>query len=180
MNRKEFLKGAAGTMAFAALCGAGMNQKSVWAEEGMTLEEKVQYLMDREAIAECQYLYARGCDWRDADMLASAFDETITVDYPTGTSLADVPGSAMAQGIVGNFIDNGIVTQHYMNLYEIKIDGDHATALVYLRATHKKEGVDFWILGGYYENSYVRTANGWKIKTVKLTTVYEEGESYTG
>ena len=44
----------------------------------------------------------------------------------------------------------------------------------------KKEGVDFWILGGYYENSYVRTANGWKIKTVKLTTVYEEGESYTG
>ena len=86
----------------------------------------------------------------------------------------------MAQGIVGNFIQNNITTQHYMNMYEIKIDGDTATGLVYLRATHKKPDVDFWILGGFYENSYIRTENGWKIKTVKLNTVYEEGESYTG
>ena len=178
MNRKEFLKGAAGTMAMAAFCGAGLNVKTAAAEG--TLEEKVQYLLDREAITECQYRYARGCDLQDAALLASAFDETISVDYPTGTKLDDVPGPGMAQGIVGNFIENKITTQHYMNMYEIKVDGDTATGLVYLRATHKKPDVDFWILGGYYENSYVRTENGWKIKTVKLTTVYEEGESYTG
>lgn len=145
-----------------------------------TLEEKVQYLLDREAITECQYRYARGCDLQDAELLASAFDETISVDYPTGTKASDIPGSSMAQGIAGNFIQNSITTQHYMNVYEIKIDGDTATALVYLRATHKKPDVDFWILAGYYENSYVRTEDGWKIKTVKLNTVYEEGESYTG
>lgn len=178
MKRKDFLKGAAGTMAMAAFFGTGMNATTAAAEG--TLEEKVQYLLDREAITECQYRYARGCDLQDAELLASAFDETISVDYPTGTKLADVPGLGMAQGIVGNFIENGITTQHYMNLYEIKIDGDTASALVYLRATHKKVDADFWIVGGFYENSYVRTANGWKIKTVKLTTVYEEGESYTG
>lgn len=178
MNRKDFMKGAAGAVAMTALFGGGMDATTAVAEE--TIEAKVQHLLDREAIKECQYRYARGCDLQDAELLASAFDETISVDYPTGTKVADVPGAGMAQGIVGNFIENNYTTQHYMNVYEIKIDGDTATALVYLRATHKKPDVDFWILGGYYENSYVRTENGWKIKTVKLTTVYEEGEAYTG
>lgn len=177
MDRKTFLKGAAGSMAL--LCGAAMGTGSARAEE-TTLEEKIQYLMDREAITECQYRYARACDTQDAALLAEAFDEAISVDYPTGTKLEDIPGAGMAQGIVGNFIENHITTQHYMNVYEIRVDGDTATALVYLRATHKKPDADFWILGGYYENSYVRTEKGWKIKTVRLTTTYEEGESYTG
>lgn len=111
MNRKEFLKGAAGTMAMAALCGAGLSGKSAAAEG--SLEEKIQYLLDREAIMECQYLYARGCDMQDADLLASAFDETITVYYPlVDLRLENTPGKDMAQGIVGSFIKDGITTQH--------------------------------------------------------------------
>lgn len=179
MNRKEFLKGAAGTMAIAALCGAGLNDKAAAAEG--TLEEKVQYLLDREAIAECQYRYARGCDMKDTDLLASAFDETITVYYPlVDLKLENTSGKDMAQGIVGSFVKDGITTQHYMNVYEIRIDGDTASGITYLRATHKKEGSDFWIHGGYYDNTYVRTENGWRIKSVALYGMYDEGVPYTG
>lgn len=183
MDRKTFLRGTTGAAALAALCAASPGLAFADSADNVDNDTAatVQLLADRASITECQYRYARGADLQDADLLASAFDETISVYYPlTGTQQNDVSGIDMARGITDNFIENGIITQHYMNVYQIDIDGDAASAITYLRATHVKDDMDPYIVGGYYENTYVRTADGWKIKTVTLWNTYEEGPAYFG
>ena len=175
---------AAGAAALVTATGgaaslAHANDADAQADGLAQLAADIQLLQDRAEITECQYRYARGADMQDADLLASAFDEIISVSYPdSDTVMEDVPGPDMAAGIVGNFVENGVTTQHFMNVYQIEIDGDEASALTYLRATHKMEGADFFIVGGYYENTYRRTEQGWRIKTVSLTYTYTEGEDY--
>lgn len=139
--------------------------------------DDTRLLMDKLAIMGCQYKYALGVDLKDPSILADAFDEVIDVYYPlTGTKLDGCIGTEMAAGLVTGL--DGIVTQHMMTNFTIEVDGDTAKAKTYLRAMHIKPDSPQYEVGGYYENTYVRTADGWKIKTVTLNNTYDLGESY--
>ena len=107
------------------------------------------------------------------------FDEYINVSYQDGTVIENNLGRDMAAGIIGNFTEKGIGSQHFLTVYSVDIKGDEATATTYMRATHTMEGMDNYIGGGYYTNGFVRTPNGWRIKSVNLTNVYREGENFT-
>lgn len=175
-SRRDFAKNAGIAMGAAAgslMLGGSLAQA---AEDGGR-GDAVSYLMDYNAICACQYSYALGIDMKKPELIA--FDETIDVCYPaTGTVLEGRSGPDFAKSLVDNMAARDIVTQHYMNVYELAIEGDAAHGLTYLRATHLMEGADIYIVGGYYENDYVRTPDGWKIKRVQLTYTYEEGETY--
>lgn len=180
-SRATFVKGACG-MTAAAILGAFVPHCASADEAAGTedLAAQVQYLTDYVAISECQYRYALGVDGKDIELLTNdVFDTYINVSYPDGTVIQDKLGREMAAGIVTSFADKGINTQHFLTVYNVDIDGDEATAITYMRATHTMEGMENYIGGGYYTNSFVRTPDGWRIKSVTLTNVYREGVNFT-
>lgn len=173
MERKEFVRTAGLAAGVLAL---GVPAMALAEGSDGDLAADVQYLKDRAEIEEAQYRYALGIDSKDVDLLISAFDETISAKYIPGNTMEDIPSASLAQGIIDNFVTKGATTQHFMNVMRIEIDGDTASATTYLRATHVVEGTPNYIVGGRYDNTYVRTESGWRIKTVQLTYEYEENE----
>lgn len=177
-SRRDFVStAAAGTLA-ATAAAAGLLTNTAHAEGSDASE--VQLLKDRNEIVECQYRYAWGLDSKDEAVLATAFADTIDTYYPdAGVELNGISGPDFGASMISQFAKINMTTQHYMNVYSVEIDGDTAFARTYLRATHVIEGLEPYIVGGYYENNYVRTDEGWRIKRVSLYYTYTEGEDIT-
>ena len=58
-------------------------------------------------------------------------------------------------------------TQHLVGNHQVNVTGDTATHRCQLHAQHVKtgtEGGDNFIIGGYYDDVFARTAGGWRIK----------------
>jgi hypothetical protein len=58
-------------------------------------------------------------------------------------------------------------TQHLVGNHQVVVTGDSATHRCQLHAQHVRtgtEGGDNFIIGGYYDDVFVRTAEGWRIK----------------
>lgn len=58
-------------------------------------------------------------------------------------------------------------TQHLVGNHQVNITGDTATHRCQLHAQHVKtgtEGGDNFIIGGYYDDIFVRTSNDWRIQ----------------
>jgi len=58
-------------------------------------------------------------------------------------------------------------TQHLVGNHQVVVTGDTATHRCQLHAQHVKtgtEGGDNFIIGGYYDDVFVRTASGWRIQ----------------
>ena len=58
-------------------------------------------------------------------------------------------------------------TQHLVGNHQVNVTGNTATHRCQLHAQHVKtgtEGGDNFIIGGYYDDVFVRTANGWRIQ----------------
>ena len=58
-------------------------------------------------------------------------------------------------------------TQHLVGNHQVNATGDTATHRCQLHAQHVKtgtEGGDNFIIGGYYDDVFVRTSNGWRIQ----------------
>jgi len=64
-------------------------------------------------------------------------------------------------------------TQHIITNHVITIDGDQATCVAYVQAQHYNPE-SILTVGGYYTNNMERTAEGWKISKLKLTTMWTQ------
>ena len=172
-TRRQFM-GAAG-MAAAGLAVGLVGAPDARADEDVAA--KVAWLQDRADIEACQYRYALGVDSKDPELMASAFCELMDAKYYSGTEFQGKDSLAFCTSIIENFERNGVTTQHFMNMMSLEIDGDTAYGCTYLRATHVVEETgQEWVIGGHYDNTYVRTPEGWRIKLVTLNKVYLEGE----
>ena len=70
-----------------------------------------------------------------------------------------------------------IVTMHHVHHPEISVDGDSATGRWYLYDKVLAPEHDFYLEGAaFYEDSYLRTSEGWKI----ARTGYERTWELTG
>ena len=174
-SRRAFV-GAMGMTAIGAAAGLAATGA---AHADDDLAARVAYLEDRAEIEACQYRYALGIDSKDPELMASAFCELMDAKYYSGTEFYDKDSFAFCQSCIASFADNDIATQHYMNVMSLEIDGDEAKACIYLRATHVVQPTgQEWVIGGHYDNTYVRTPEGWRIKMVTLAKVYLEGDDF--
>jgi uncharacterized protein (TIGR02246 family) len=139
----------------------------------MSGEDEVQRLLDIEAIKKLRGQYTRAIDTKDWDLYAASLAEDARLATDGGVNEG-------RDTIVAN-ISKALTTAktvHHLHTPEIELTGpDSATATWAMN-----DYVDFgaFLLRGYghYHEEYVRTADGWKIKSSTLTRlrVDTEGE----
>ena len=133
-------------------------------------------LKDRLAIIDVVNNMGTLADLGQYDRLEQLFTDEVTLDY-----------TSLFPGEVQNISSDRLMTQwqstlpgfdatqHQITNHQITIDGDEATAVAYVRATHKL-GNEMWVVGGYYVDELVRTDEGWKLKAIQYNALYEEGD----
>ncbi len=149
------------------------------------MEKDIKLTIDELAIEELQYRYALAIDTKNQQMLRDVYADIIDYDF-RGYALnpdmhaEDVPAESWVQGTF-DIIKGLQHTEHQMTNFNVKVDGDTAEAIFYLKAQHflpNRLGGSWCECGGYYKNKYVRTDKGWKIRKVNLNYFYWEGNQY--
>lgn len=140
-------------------------------DKAMTLEQRIQRLEDIEAIKKLQATYGHYCDkgWNDKDMyyreVASLFTEDATWDSPLMAMHAKGH-----EEIAQLFADMNESSEFFMHSFSnpiIDIEGDTAKAkwLLYVGGNIDEKTV---LTFASYDNVYVRTEAGWRIKAIQL------------
>jgi len=139
----------------------------------------LQDLIDKDAISQTVYQYARAVDAHDWPLYADCFTPTLYRDF-----------SDFAPGVVGEIsnidwaaevsktLPGFDATQHNSTNHHHVLNGDSATCVSYMTAEHIfiENGVsDSVTLGGAYTNDLIRTAAGWKIARCVLSVRWSRG-----
>jgi 3-phenylpropionate/cinnamic acid dioxygenase small subunit len=142
----------------------------------MTLEQQVQWLVDRARIGDRLIAFARALDTRDWAAYVDGYADGGVLDLPDpmGSGRIVVPKDRLPEFVQGLGRYGG--THHLSTNHEIAIDGDRATSRSYLQAVHVRATPDdHWTGGGWYDCEYVRTPDGWKFMRVRLSVVWMDG-----
>lgn len=150
------------------------------------LEQKIQELLDIEEIARLKAKYCFGCD----GVSSSDVNRNRQVDYELVASL--FTEDARLEG-VGRCEGREAIREYYKGIQRlplaihcvatplIEVDGDTATGkwhgIIPLITTEEK--VAAWLVG-IYQDEFVRTPQGWKIKKLGFTPHFltPAGESW--
>lgn len=145
------------------------------------LESRVRRLEDRALISERVINYAVGVDRRDWAMFAHCFTDPVHADF----SASGVPAADFARddlvALVRSPLSGFTATQHLSPNHVIEFDDndpDRATCYSYMYAQHyleESERGDFFLLRGYYTNHMLRTADGWRIESLRQHVSWSEG-----
>jgi hypothetical protein len=157
----------------------------------MTIDNKVQYLLDRLEIQDVLALYARGQDDHQGydggilDDWNRVFTPDATVDYteagPPFGIFSHVELAAVMRGVAH---DPGLMNgsfhkwQHMQGLPTVEIAGDSAKVRTDLLATHvgRTHADTPWHLfdAAIFHDDFVRTPLGWRIAYRRLQVTYVE------
>lgn len=137
----------------------GMNTSITAAPAALSPEE----LADIRAIRRLTHDYARAVDTSNIDDLISLFTED--AEWDTSEFGMDIErGHAALRKFFTGLIDNTRSRSHMALNHRIDLDGDVASATVYLHAfVIMADGRNDESIG-YYADDYVRTTSGWKIR----------------
>lgn len=140
----------------------------------------LQQLLDRAEISDVQLRYARGTDSRDWPLFRSCFADELDADF---SEVVAVPAARLRADdwlkSVAPMMESFVATHHAMsNLLITFEDDDHATCVAYVQARHHRPnatGDSDQTVYGFYTNKFVRTADGWRISSVKLSVSWMTG-----
>ena len=139
----------------------------------MTVEGDVQRLLDIEAIKQLRGRYSRAVDTKDWDLFAASLADDARLSTEGGVHEGrDAIVAAVSRALAT------ATTVHHQHTPEIEITGPDAATGTWAM----EDFVDFgtFVLRGFghYVEEYVRTADGWQIKSSTLIRlrVDTEGE----
>jgi SnoaL-like domain len=141
---------------------------------------------DRDEITSRVYEYAYGIDTRDFALYRSIFCDEITTDFSSYEGRGG-PRSMTADQWVAQVrpLFVGLdATQHTMSNPLVDLDvggegaGDRARCRMYVQAAHFLWSAPEpeYTIGGYYDDTLVRTGDGWRIDGVTLTVWWRRGD----
>ena len=142
-----------------------------------TLEQTVRWLADRAQISDLLHSFARALDTRDWQAYADNYTDDGVLELPprSGAGRIVLHRADMPERVPKSLAAYS-GTWHLSTNHQIEVDGDTARSRSYLLATHVRESLpDHWQAGGWYDNTYRRTAKGWKFAHVRLTAVWLAG-----
>lgn len=136
---------------------------------------------DRDELVELMGRYADVSDTNDWHELSLAvFCDQITCDFSSlGAPVTIVSREVWCQQGERAFA-GWAATHHAITGHRISVDGDRATIRAHVRAEHwlgpeqAAGGPNCWLVVGFYDNTAVRTADGWRLDSVTLTAVHQE------
>ncbi|MGI9603682.1 MAG: nuclear transport factor 2 family protein [Acidimicrobiales bacterium] len=134
----------------------------------------LQRLDDERALIALTTDYCWALDQRRYEELDQIFTVDATCDY----GFVQVAGLDDIKALVAASLGPLDISQHLVSSPQIRIDGDIAELRCNLQAQHTKrgaEGGDNYLIGGYYEDTAVRTGDGWRISHRTLVMTWNEG-----
>lgn len=136
---------------------------------------------DRDELVELMSRYANMPDTKNWDELPrSVFCEEFSVDFsslgaPATTTTREEWSQQCKQAFAGWAATHHAITNHL-----IAIDGDQATIRAHIHVEHfappevAAGGPNCWLVTGFYDNTALRTPQGWRLSSVKLTMTHQE------
>ena len=142
-------------------------------------EAKLQMLMDRMEISDTMIHYCTSYDTRDWNAFRSTLTDPFELDFTCwwGGEPELVTPNEWAEKVRG-ILTGFKASQHFTTNHSINVNGDEAHGVFYVLAQHylpTEMGSNCFWLGGYYETSFVRTPDGWKISKHKFTYTWSDG-----
>ena len=124
--------------------------------------------------------YAFGLDTRDWELWRSIFTDEVLID--TSDYEPEPPPRRLPVDVYVSYVSRLFAgfeaTQHFIGTHRFSIDGDHAMITAHFRAEHwatTTHGSDRYTMFGTYSDECVRTAAGWRLTSVKLRLLRQEG-----
>jgi hypothetical protein len=136
---------------------------------------------DKLAIAEVLYGYATGVDTRNWTLYRALFADEVRIDfssYSEGRAPQQMAADDWVAGLVPLFTGLA-VTQHSMTNPLSMVDGQTAAITMYMQAHHVFDPTDpasYYTIGGYYDDTLVRSGDGWLLTGVRLTMTWQRGD----
>lgn len=144
------------------------------------MEEKIQWLFDRAKIQDVFISYATNVDKCDWASLKSIFTDDIERDLSSFTgSPPEKIKSAQHVNECRSTLPGFDSTQHFLLNNDIAIDGNQATAVVYMTADHTivEDSVQKqFTICGIYTFQLVRNDSDWKICGLTLNVLSTQGD----
>ena len=134
-------------------------------------------MSDHDAILDGLARYARGVDERSFRTVAALFTDDAVIDYAVGG------GAKLKAGELAAWLGRSMaifrMTQHHLGLPVIDVEGAAARTRVPVIATHVQERKDGAqsdaILYGTYTHEWTRSADGWRIRSLRFESHHGTG-----
>lgn len=145
-----------------------------------SLEQRIQALEDAEAIRTLKARYLFACDRKDPKAMRSCFpDGRVHIDYgPVGVfDNADALVALYTQVACHDYM---VEMHHGANPQIEVLDATHARgtwSLHYFLINTQVKSITQ--LGGYYEDEYLKTADGWKMSSTRFVATSTLALDYT-
>ena len=130
---------------------------------------------DVEAVKAVMLRYAWSLDTKDWERLETCFTDDIVFEA------SDMGRHVGARNLIEKFQTRVVrvpVRRHAIYNPYVRVEGDTAEFTSYLfntRMRPRAPGGEFFMAGGYYRNSFVRTVEGWKMSALKWHGFFAEG-----
>ena len=144
-------------------------------------EQALARLLAIEAIKQLKYVYLRHLDLKEWDAVSTLFTPDVVSTYSDGKHSFQGREAVMAF-LSQSLSHKRIITKHQVHHPEIILSDDLTTAqgIWYLtdaviNSVSRDPAKHFCIAGtAFYDERYVKTADGWKISAIGYRRVYEE------
>jgi ketosteroid isomerase-like protein len=131
--------------------------------------------LERAAITDVLYRYASCMDRFDFDGVRTVLADDVFAQYGNN---GELHGADEVIRYCGEFTVDCQMQHHFLNVYHVDMNGDHAEALVY-HTSHqlfeRAPGI-IHVLVGRYHNELRRTEDGWKISKLVLELLWGEAK----
>jgi len=131
----------------------------------MSTDRTLRDLADLEAIRDLARRYAHYVWQNELEALADLFAEDGSMD--PGTRPPIVGRAALLAGF-REMLTAGSTFLPFIQQHVVDLDGDAARGTCYIDLRAEVAG-ESMIGAGWYDDRYVRTANGWRFQTRKIT-----------
>jgi hypothetical protein len=140
--------------------------------------EMIEILWTRSEIERVMLNFGRALDIGDWKLYRSCFTDRFQVNFERLTGQPEVYVDADLWSRFAEVILSPVRRHHQYSNFSASIDGDRATAVIYMVARHWKStdsGAAEYTQNGWYENSFARIDGQWKITRLLHTYQWVSG-----
>jgi hypothetical protein len=144
----------------------------------LSLEDKVEALWSRAGIEKVMTDLGRSLDQQDWPLYRSCFGDTVDINFERTLGFKEVRVDADTWTRLAEQLLTSVRTHHTFSNYAIELDGDRASATIYLVARHwaaTDNGSSEFIQNGWYKNRFVHVGGEWKVSRLLHTHQWTSG-----